>query len=305
MAAWSSFFWKAPGNALGFAMRRLIRWERGLAPLSSDGWENGKPGADGLSGLFASRQGKEGAALLQRAAVLEKRYGLAPFRGSASKRVYLENLYLLDALDGFLAEEPLPPSAAPSWQTLDVGTGPWEYAPSLLAFLSRWKGKRPVTLTGLEVDGHLLYPDFRSRADYARAYAAAAEKIGAENNGTEKSSPAGCRASIRFEDFLQVELPAQDIITLFYPFILPHQILAWGLPYRFLKPQVFLAKAVGLLKPGGRLLAFLHAEEERSPFERYIREAGGTILRSAAVASRMTPDWEDLSERRAYWIAGA
>jgi SAM-dependent methyltransferase len=290
MTFWTPFFWKVPGNALSFAMRRLIRWERGLAPLKGEGIP------ENLAGLFSDRNRLDAKALEIRARELILRYSLEKFRPSAKRRVFLENLYLLDALDSFLKKQSLPQRPSDTqWKALDIGTGPWEYAPALMGFFSHWRGARPIQLTGLEVDGHLLYPNFRSRADYARAYADVAQKLAPDHSQT----------SIRFEDFLVAETDPQDLITLFYPFILPHQILAWGLPYRFLKPQEFLTKALFKLNPGGRLLAFLHAQEEREPFEGYIRKAGGTILHSASIESKMTPDYDDLSERRGYWIARA
>ena len=252
-------FTRIPGNALSFLIREVLHWSKGRPAL----WQEDK--AD----LFRYLGSGEAAAL-ERERALSLRYRLAPLKALSTAALYRKNLYLLDCLEQAASGlapcgapgapltplEPVAPepigSAAPL-RAADVGAQDWHYVFGLERWL-RYGGDpagRDVALTGIELDGHGIYPDFHSRADYARAYA--------EQTGNP---------SVRYltGDFLRCPLEGLDLVTVFYPFVTRHALLLWGLPLRFFEPAGLLERAAAVTRPGGWLVVFCHTSEEQERF---------------------------------------
>lgn len=276
---WSPTLWlKAPANAAFFAMRQGLRWSRGSPQIL------GEPFAGALADWPATSRPQAQAL----ADSLSADYGLKAYDGRISRRFYRKNVYLLHLLDqalplpDLLAEAPVGPFAA-----LDVGTADWDYVFALHAFLKRRTSADGLQLTGLEIDGYGIYPDGYSRADYAKAYVALLHDPGVQ---------------LRFEDARMAAPPPQDLVTCFFPFLLPYQILAWGLPLRHLRPRALLTRQAGWVKPGGLWLLFTHAEEERAPLLAHLRAIPGmTLLRQGPARSLLEADAESYTERW-YWL---
>ena len=235
-------FARIPGNALSFWIRETLRWSRGRPTL----WQEDK------RDLFRYL-GAGGPAALEREAALSRRYRLAPLKALSTASLYRKNLYLLECLEK--AVDGLPPCAPPGapLRAADVGSQDWHYVFGLERWLRYGDGPegRDVELSGIELDGHGIYPDFHSRADYARAYA-------------EQTGNPGVR--YRVEDFLRCDLEGLDLVTVFYPFVTRPALLLWGLPLRFFRPARLLERAAAAIRPGGRLLVFCHTAEEHERF---------------------------------------
>lgn len=276
---WSPALWlKAPANAAFFSLRQGLRWSRGRPRIAGEPW----------AGAFKDWPAASRNAAQALADSLGRTYGLNAYDGRISLRFYRKNVYLLHLLDGALqglelrAETPASPFVA-----LDVGTADWDYVFALHAFLKRQANPAALQLTGLEIDGYGIYPDGYSRADYARAYVALLQDQ---------------EVRLRFEDALKATPPPLDLVTCFFPFLLPYQILAWGLPLRHLHPQALLARQAGWVKPGGHWLLFTHAEEERAPLLAHLRAIPGMILlRQGPARSLLEADAESYAERW-YWL---
>jgi hypothetical protein len=141
-----------------------------------------------------------------------------------------------------------------------------------------------VALKGVEVDGYGIYPDFRSRKDYALAYAA-------QTGNPEVGYEVG--------DFLKTGGGGYDLITLFYPFVTRHHLLLWGLPLRYFRPESLLDKAAALIRPGGFLLAFTHTLREHELFLGLGRKTPGfELVREGRALSRLVDFHEDVEDRR-------
>lgn len=229
-------------------------------------------------------------AMQVRAAELVQSYGLDLYTGQLHGRQWAKNLYLLDLLvhtvgphlEAWLAQARLGLAANPqspvTLQAVDVGCADWDYVFALHAFLRgrvahsvggqtgllesgavahSKRGRQHLSLphlTGIEIDPHGIYPDGYSRADYTRAYVRAL--------GTKQNENA---TEIIHANALQVNLPQQDLVFCFFPFLLPYQIVAWGLPLGLLHPDAMLQKQASWVKPGGLWVIYTHAEEEREP----------------------------------------
>jgi SAM-dependent methyltransferase len=274
---------RAPGNACSFWIRRTLRWSRGMPELPQEPKENlfaylaeGAPGADAIGPAEA------------READLRGRYALEPLRAKSTAALYRKNLYLLDILEKAAEGLDLPPGGDSPLSALDVGSQDWHYAFALERWLSRGGGRRgaarAVSLRGIELDGHGIYPDLRSRRDYARAYAA---QTG--NPGTV----------YEVGDFLSAQGQGLDVITWFYPFVAAHHLLLWGLPLRHFRPARLIAKAAGLLRPGGWLVVLAHTPPEHETFLGLARAQGGLeLVRAGEARSRLVDFHADVEGRR-------
>lgn len=298
-------FSRIPGNAFSFWIRRTLRWSRGrpLLPhepkdrlfgyLDSDAPERGAGGGE----ILSPRDQAE-----TRERLLRARYRLDPLAAASTRALYRKNLYLLDILES--AWSGLPDPAAPGngkaaagrsggashgrIRALDVGAQDWHYVFALERWLRHAHAPegRPVSLRGVEVDGYGIYPDFRSRRDYALAYI---DQTGNPETGFEVG------------DFLKAEGDGDglDLVTLFYPFVTRHHLLLWGLPLRFFRPEKVVAKAAALLRPGGWMLAFTHTLEEHERFRELALGAGGfELVREGRALSNLVDFHEDVEDRR-------
>lgn len=276
-------FSRIPGNALSFWIRKTLRWSRGRPSLPDESKD----------GLFAFLGGGAGEAIA-RETVLRERYRLDPLASASTRGLYRKNLYLLDILEKAVEGLPIPTPEAPLVEALDAGSQDWHYVFALerwLRFANRVAGRR-VSLTGVEVDGYGIYSDFHSRRDYAEAYAG------------QTGNP---EATFEVGDFLEPRNRKYDILTAFYPFVLRHHLLLWGLPLRYFKPDRFFPKAAALIRPGGWLLVFTHTLREHESLLEWGRASPGFALaREGNALSDLVEFHEDVADRRfSVWMRSA
>ena len=255
-------FTRIPGNAFSFWIRQKLRWSRGRPQLPQESkqdlfayLENGREPAGSQPGSF----GREAA--IAREVELRARYHLDPLEGASTQSLYRKNLYLVDLLERSTKDLNMPIAGRTALKALDVGAQDWHYVFALERWL-RHHG-RQVSLRGVEVDGHGIYPDFRSRKDYALAYAA------------QTGNP---DVLYRVGDFLADTERDFDIITIFYPFVTRHHLLLWGLPLRYFQPMKLLSKAADMTRPGGWLVVFTHSRNEHLVFLDLGRKSEGYEL---------------------------
>jgi SAM-dependent methyltransferase len=132
----------------------------------------------------------------------------------------------------------------------DIGCASFWYAATLQSFF------RPDRLTGVEVEGHRLFRDGRTRIDYATGYLAqlpTARFIVADYAGYEEGA---------------------DVITSWFPFLTPAAILAWRLPLSLLAPERLFRRIRHNLRPGGLFFMVNHGMDEALFAERLCIAAG-------------------------------
>ncbi len=158
------------------------------------------------------------------------------FEAHLSAATSVNNYEYLDILDHAWEHSG---SARPAGGVLcDVGCASFWYAAALQAFF------RPRQLIGVEVEGHRLFKDGRTRIDYAAGYT-------------------GQLSDARFivADYLACAEPA-DVITAWFPFVTPAAILAWRLPLSLLQPERLIRRIHHNLSAGGRFVMINHGPEE-------------------------------------------
>lgn len=263
----------APLNRVRFALRRAVGFSRGAPELPNEDKD----------ALFDYLEGDARAKAEARAKDLAANYDLSRVQARSTRVAMRENLYVLDLLDAHAAEHAVP---SPSPTVVDVGSKDFVYAPALLAFararLALPDGDAPE-LTGVELDGHVVYEDLRSRADHAAAWAALA----------------GPTARYRVQDFLAFtpEHPA-TLVTIFYPFVTRFALLRWGLPASEYRPERLLAHAAEMLSPRGVLVIVNHTHEERDILRALMAKIDDvTHVASADVTSTLVDYHDDVSER--------
>jgi SAM-dependent methyltransferase len=235
-------FLRAPFSALAFRFRSKLALRRGMPILRNEPKAN----------LFEYLRGPERKAAEKRSRELEQRYDLGALEKASSRLVYAENLYFLDLLDTLASERLVESVGRRALRALDVGSQDFRYATAIERWLSRGglpaEGRRTVTLTGIELDGYVIYNDLHSRADHA-AYHAALTK-----------NP---RVTYRVQDFLKTEDREIDVLTIFFPFVLRYALVQWGLPLGAFQPEAFFQNAARVLRPGGIMVILNHTHEER------------------------------------------
>lgn len=228
---------RAPMNELAFAVRSRVRWQKGAPAVVAE------PELETFDWLAGEPQAR--AAARELAARLEQRYDLAALRAVAPRLVRAENLAILERLlalgDGVELEDGkhrAGPKRADELCALDVGCGVFQYAAGLRQWLGTLAGDRAVRLRGIEIDGYGIYRDGHSRADHGQSWAAAA----------------GPGVSYEVADFTRLDVPPQDVVSLFFPFLNAFSLLTWGSPLHHLKPRRCLERAVDAVRPGGLLV---------------------------------------------------
>lgn len=265
---------RVPGNELGFAVRSRLRWSRGPVRLPSEDKRGQYP---------------DDPALRRSADRIAADYDLANLRANSTLPVWMENVAMLDRLGALAGQTAAPAGPEGAVRALDVGCGPFQYATALQRWLSRHGARSPraVCLRGIEIDGHGVYRDGHSRADHARAHAALA------GDGT----------TFEVADFTRLEVPPQDVVSLFYPFLSAYPLLRWGSPISHLGPARLLGRAVRALRAGGWLVV---ANQTATEFERLralLEPEPVKLLRRVSFASPLVP-WRDAAGDRvgSLWV---
>ena len=175
------------------------------------------------------------------------------FEHRLSAATSLHNYEYLDILDRGWRESGV---ERPSGGVLcDIGCASFWYAATLQTFF------RPDRMVGVEVEGHRLFRDGRTRIDYAAGYL--------------RRLP---HAEFIVADYRAYQEPA-DVITAWFPFLTPAALLAWRLPLRLLAPEGLFRQIRQNLRPGGMFFMVNHGPEEAVLAERLCIAAG---LASAA-----------------------
>jgi hypothetical protein len=305
-------FSRVPGNAFSFWIRQSLRWSRGAPTLPHEPKENlfaylAADGADGNPSPETPAGAGAAATAEKHERELRSRYRLAPLAEASTRALYRKNLYLLDILEQACEGLPIPAlKAGPdevadatgihaganvecgggTLTALDVGSQDWHYVFALERWLryANASDGRMVALKGVEVDGYGIYPDFRSRKDYAQAYLA-------QSGNADVTYEVG--------DFLKTCGGGYDVMTWFYPFMTRHHLLLWGLPLRFFRPVGLLEKAVALIKPGGWMLVFTHTLREHALFLELGKAVPGfELAREGRVKSRLVDFYAEVADRR-------
>lgn len=240
---------KVPLNAVLFPLRRALRISRGPYTLRNEAKE----------ALFDYLGPEARAAAEARERELRERFDLAAAHGCSARDDYREVLYHLDVLDGLGA---LPPIAAAedgsTVRAIDVGSKDFRYALAIERWLRVRTGAR-VLLTGVELDGNGLYRSLHARRDRAEAFCRAV----------------GSHVRYVVEDFLAFRSEPVEVVTAFFPFVLPYSLVAWGLPLAHFAPERFFERYRELLVPGGLLLVANHTSEESARTLELVARAGG------------------------------
>lgn len=277
---------RAPGNAVAFGVRSRVGWSRGEALLPHE--EKGD--------LFAHLPGE----VAERAEGIERelcaRYDLDAFRSRSTRVVWRDGLVRLHAMERMLAGVELPVSGDGVLRAVDAGCGAFHYASVLQRFFAQFGGAsqneqqcagalraepRRVVLRGLEVDGHGIYRDGHSRADHARAHA----KL------------AGDDVHFQVADFAHANLPEQDVVTAWFPFVTRYALLRWGLPLSLFAPKRFFERAAKVVRKGGLLVVVNQTERESERVDALCASQPFTVLARTHLAT----DWADRAEATAGW----
>jgi hypothetical protein len=120
----------------------------------------------------------------------------------------------------------------------DVGCASFWYAQTLAVFF------QPHEIVGVEIEGHRLFKDGRTRIDYAAGYLSG---LG--------------HARFVVADYALCELPS-DVIIAWFPFVTPTAILAWRLPLSLLAPKALFERICHNLRPDGLFVMINHGEAE-------------------------------------------
>jgi SAM-dependent methyltransferase len=222
LRSWRHAFW--------FGVSERVRWSRGIYQET--------PVRD-LPTLTQDQS--------DRVAVLRTRYQVQ-FESTLAAATSANNYEYLDILDRAWSESGLP--LMQGGTLCDVGCASFWYAASLQAFF------RPQRLVGIEIEGHRLFRDGRTRIDYAMGYLAGMPD-----------------AHFVVADYAKHTEPA-DLITAWFPFLTPAAILAWRLPLSLLAPERLFASIQRNLKPQGLFVMVNHGPKEAASAERLCSAAG-------------------------------
>lgn len=174
---------------------------------------------------------------------LRVRYNVK-FENHLSRANTLENYHLLDILDQLKNNWNWHPQM--QQRLADVGSKNFYYAATLNAFFN------PSEMIGIELDAFGLYRDFHSRFSYAQYYIKPIK--GAKFIGN---------------DFCKTRISA-DILTFFYPFVIPEPLVRWSLPLKEFKPQKIFDHAYKTLSSNGLILIINQGNEEFEAAKKYL-----------------------------------
>jgi hypothetical protein len=186
------------------------------------------------------------------------------FETSLTSETALLNYSYLDMLDR--ARHALNWPVPLNQRVCDLGSGNFAYAAALHTFF------HPNRLTGVEVDGHRLYGNGRSRIDYASGHI--------QDLSQTEYVVADFRQFIR----------QADIITAWYPFVTPKPLLAWRLPLSLFNPAAVFAQVANNLVIGGTFVMINHSAAEAEVARGIAENVGlvcvGNYLHRASLSPR-------------------
>ena len=264
---------RAPANQLAFAVRSRLRWSKGKVQLPHEDKVVPFPWLEGDAA-------REPVQCLRR---LVAEFDLAALQQHSTRLVLAENVDLLLRLRDLVGDQPSPVAGGATLAAVDVGCGLFQYATALQRGLARLGGGKPrrVVLRGVEIDGFGIYRDGHSRADHARAHAALA----------------GDGVGFEVADFARLELPPQDVVTMFYPFLSAYPLLRWGSPLTHLGPRRLLQRAVAALRPGGWLLVASQTDAEFARLHELLATSPVRLVRKVPFAGRFVPYVDRTTDR--------
>jgi SAM-dependent methyltransferase len=243
------------------------------------------------AGVFEHLEGAVFEQAVERERTLRSRYDLTALRAEESCAVYRETLVFLDALEPLA--EPVGAALVGNEATadirhlrvLDVGSRNWTYVHALRRWFdvvaTRARARATITATankaadqpttlelvGVEIDGFWLNRDGRPRCDHARDHA--------------DRAVAGTDHTARYEigDLTKRTPPrhpgeAFDVVTMFFPFVTLHALLAWGLPPWLYRPQQLFTSVRNQLRPGGQLVTWHQTTTEARAAQQHARVVG-------------------------------
>ena len=166
------------------------------------------------------------------------------------------NYAYLDLLDR--AKRALHWAVPTGGQVCDLGSANFAYAAALQTFF------HPHRLIGVEVDGHRLYCNGRSRIDYAR--------------GHIHDLP---HTEYVVADYRNHHQPAH-LITAWFPFVTPKPLLAWRLPLNLFDPSGIFSRVAKNLVLGGTFIMINHSQDE-ADVAHHLVEGTGLVCRGQFV----------------------
>jgi hypothetical protein len=217
-------------NHIDFQLRNVMKLSRGAYCPFNELKDNLFEDFDDLRKIIAEKKEQE---------YLEKYY-LQRLKDHSTKRIYLENLNIIEFLENYINFE----NNFNKIEILDIGSKNWFYAEGEYNFFKYHFFEKNIEMTGIEIDAHRLYTDFHSRRDYALYYIKNLDN---------------CRY---IAGDVMLHKNQYDYITWFFPFVTQEPLLNWGLPLKFYKPEKMLKHAFSLLKPNGKLIIVNQGKEE-------------------------------------------
>jgi hypothetical protein len=265
--------WRSPFNALRYRVRRALAFRRGPPALRQESKHD----------LFDYLAGAERNRAEARAKELFARYRLAALAELSTRDDYRDNLYLLDALEQIVGAERPPPELARAAKVVDVGSKNFSYAFALERFFRHHRSSRgrPVALAGVEIDGHVIYRDFRARCDYAEAYV------------RQLANP---EVTYQVADFFDLDHGPFNAVTLLFPFVQQTALLRWGLPLALFDPPRLVGKIDEVL-PAGWLVALSQTEEEHHALGELLGATRARILVRTRIVSKLVAYHEATEDR--------
>lgn len=216
-------------NIVDFFLRKQIHFSRTYN-------EKNEP----KSCLFEDISQDMAALAIEKEKLYFAKYNLQNFKLNSTKRLYKENLVIIElfetCLEEYLEVKPL--------KILDIGSKNWFYASGEYNFFKYFNSDKTIYLDGIELDGYRMYSNFYSRADYANFYIKNLDNTRYIVN-----------------DLLQHN-GYYDCILWFFPFVTEYPLLEWGLPLSTFQPEKMILKAYNLLVNKGILLIVNQDENE-------------------------------------------
>jgi hypothetical protein len=209
----------------------------------------------------------------ERIAAMRERYQVL-FERRMNAATSLNNYEYLDILDRGWSESGLPRPCGGA--LCDIGCASFWYAATLQAFF------RPDRLIGVEVEGHRLFRDGRTRIDYAAGYL--------------RGLP---DTHFVVTDYCAYREPA-DVITAWFPFLTPTALLAWRLPLRLLAPGKLFGQIRANLRPEGVFFMVNHGPQEARLAER-LCDAAGLVLAARAVRPGVLSKQRSMPPALSWW----